>query len=252
MQRAVGQERADLLQRGGDVVGERAARPPCNEHDRPHRAREQFQLRVAQDGVTPHDIEAVVARNREHHGERLVGALLAAPQFCDRLDAARVAHEVVAADPLYGDDPPVAQGGDCRVERRVRLQRLLRTGHRVGNLRPAGRAGDGFSMEAAIGRIEILALAVVAERKGRHAGVVAVVRQRLDQRVARAALGAVDEGITVAAIVGVLQLPAAVVAHEIVGGHEDPCLGIGRARGDQEAGIVPRLDLFHAGNDGTR
>ncbi len=117
VQRAVGQEGADFRQRGRDVVGERAARPLGNEDDRPHRAGEHFRLRIAEYGVTPHAFEAVVAGDREHHGKRLVGALLAAPQLCDGFDAARVAHEVVTTDSFYGDDHAGAQRGNGRVDR---------------------------------------------------------------------------------------------------------------------------------------
>ena len=78
--------------------------------------------------MKPQDIEAVVAGKREHHGERLVGALLASPQFRDSLDAARVAHEMVAADTLYGHDPPVAECCDRRFESGGRVHRPLCSG----------------------------------------------------------------------------------------------------------------------------
>ncbi len=106
-------------------------------------------------------------------------------------------------------------------------------------------------METAVCRIEIFALAVRTQREGRHAGVVAVVGQRLDQRVARAALGAVDERVAVTPVLRVLQLMAAVVAHEVIRGHEDTRVGIGRTGRDQEVGIVSRFDALDAGNDRT-
>ena len=81
-----------------------------------------------------------------------------------------------------------------------------RPGSVNAEVRAADRARDRLGMESAIERILVLAPALGAEREARHAGVRPVVGQRLDQRVARAALRAVDERIAVAAVAGIGEL----------------------------------------------
>ena len=67
-------------------------------------------------------------------------------------------------------------------------------------------------MKAAIGGIAVFALAVRAERKRRQAGLRPVVGQSARHRVARAAMGAGDEGVAPASPGGIEQLGQAVGA----------------------------------------
>ena len=154
-----------------------------------------------------------------HHCERLLLAALARAQACDRALVGRVAGEVVAAEPLDGDDAALAQ--DC--------DRLL---ERDRQPRPAGRAGDRLGVEAAVGRILVLATAVVAQREAGHRRVGTVVGHRGDDREARPAARAVHERVAVAAVGGVEELAEAVVA----GGH------VGRDEGGRAAPLA-RDDL---------
>ena len=64
----------------------------------------------------------------------------------------------------------------------------------------AVRAGIGLGMEAPIRRIPVLRRAGRAEREDRHAGVGAVIRDGADDAEPGSAMGAVGEGVTVAAV----------------------------------------------------
>jgi hypothetical protein len=66
-------------------------------------------------------------------------------------------------------------------------------------------AGVGLGVEAAIAGIVIFLLTVVTKGEPRHGGEGAIIGKGLDNAISRAAVGAVDEGIAVAAIVGVKQ-----------------------------------------------
>jgi len=77
--------------------------------------------------------------------------------------------------------------------------------------RAAFGAGQGLGVEAAIRRGFVFGTAVVAEREIGHRGVGPVVGHGGDDGVARAALGAIDEGIAVTPFMGIVQLFHAVV-----------------------------------------
>ena len=75
------------------------------------------------------------------------------------------------------------------------MARLLRRTVRLG---PHIGAGQGLGVEAAVRRGFVFGAAVVAERKISHRGVGPVVGHGRDDGVARAALGAIDEGVAAA------------------------------------------------------
>ena len=82
---------------------------------------------------------------------------------------------------------------------------------------PQSRAGDRLGVEAAIFGIGVVARAILAHRERRHRGLRAIVGQRARQRVARPAMGAVDEGIGIEAARRVEQLGQARLADRGVG-----------------------------------
>jgi hypothetical protein len=118
----------------------------------------------------------------DHHRERLGVARLAATQLRDHRLVACITHEMEATEPLHGDDLP-------RPDRRDDLR------HRMRQLRPADATGDRLRMEPTIARIPIGLGAGRAHRKAGHRRLRPVVGQTRGDRVARAAMGAVDEGI---------------------------------------------------------
>src|SRR5487761_2214072 len=75
--------------------------------------------------------------------------------------------------------------------------------------RAAFVAGIGLRVKAARGGRIVFALACGALCKLRHARVGAVIRQMCSQRVARAAVDTVDEGMAVAPVVGIEQFSQA-------------------------------------------
>jgi hypothetical protein len=86
-------------------------------------------------------------------------------------------------------------------------------------LRAAARAGIGLSLEAPVERVVVLGLARRAHREAPHGGVGPVVGQRLDDAIARAAVGTVGERVAMAAVGRVGDLREAVRAGGDVGQH---------------------------------
>jgi hypothetical protein len=83
--------------------------------------------------------------------------------------------------------------------------------------RPAGGAGVRLGVEAPGRRIGVFTQAEGALRERRHAGLGTVVGELAGQREARAALGAVDEGVAMAPVGRIEQLAQARVAGRAVG-----------------------------------
>ena len=77
-------------------------------------------------------------------------------------------------------------------------------------LRAAVPAGVGLGVEAAVGGIVVLGLAGGAHLEARHGGLRAVVGNAAGDGVARAAVGAVEKGIAIAAVRGREQFAEAV------------------------------------------
>jgi hypothetical protein len=81
---------------------------------------------------------------------------------------------------------------------------------------PAVRAGHWLGVKAPVARVIVLGLALRAERKACHGRVGPVVRDIADNAEARAAVGAVDEWIAVAAVRRVEKLAPAVGADRYI------------------------------------
>ncbi len=116
---------------------------------------------------------------------------------------------------------------------------------------PALEAGIGLGVEAPVERIGVLGSAALAHGEGRHGGGGAVVGQVVDDGEARPAVRAVDEGIAVAAVVGVEELVHAVGAGGQLGRHQSR-LGHGLVVGEANLKTVEGLqghfldvDLLH-------
>ena len=85
-------------------------------------------------------------------------------------------------------------------------------------LRTASPAGVGLGVEAAVERIVVLGLAGGAHGEARHRGLRPVVGDAAGDGEARAAVGAVEKGITEAAVAGVEKLAEAIRTGGGVGG----------------------------------
>jgi len=157
VERGVGEHHAELGRAGCDRRGNRSAGAPGQQHDR-------TLARAQERGRRRRELDERLGRRR-HQGERLVLAVLAAPEPRHRLLVGRVAGEVVAAEALHGEDRAAPEERHGLVERQRKP-------------RPADRTGDRLGMEPTVGRILVLATAVGAQRKARHRRVGPVVGAR--------------------------------------------------------------------------
>ena len=97
-------------------------------------------------------------------------------------------------------------------------------------MRAADRAAVRLGVIAAVFDVVVFPVAVRAHREGAHRGLGPVIGHVLDDREARAAVRAVDEGIAVAAVGRVAQFPQAVLADADVRRNERVALRLGFAR----------------------
>ena len=204
----------------------------AREDNGPARTCDQFGLHIAQFGVTPHDVEPIATLYRKHHCQRLVRPELALPQGGDGRHTACIAHQVIAADTLDGDDLSLAKECQRGVKRGAFLRAHVLSRVRELDHRSAGRTGDGFSMESSVCRVAVFCVAFRTEREIRHARVRPVVGKFANQRVTWATLGAVDERVSVTAVLRIAQFCVAVIAHEIIGRHKNPGIRFRRTLGN--------------------
>jgi hypothetical protein len=183
------------------------------EHDRPVAPDQQRGLQRPELDKLAHHVQV-----RRHQRERLRLAALAQPQPLDRLLVARQAGQMEPSDPLDRDDPAAAQQGGHLVER-------------VRQPRPAGGAGVGLGVKAAVRGIGVLGRARGAHREGGHRRQRPVVGHPADDREPRSAVGTVDERVAVAPVGRVAQLAQARVAGRDVG--RDRRRGVGRHDRDE-------------------
>ena len=78
------------------------------------------------------------------------------------------------------------------------------------------RAGKRLGMESAVAWIGILGRTLRTEGKVRHRRIGTIIRQPFDQGVARAALGAINEGVAEAPISRITHFGKAFVAGKVV------------------------------------
>src|SRR5579872_97239 len=109
-------------------------------------------------------------------------------------------------------------------------------------------------MEAAVQRVAVLIPAARAHGEAPHGGVGPVVRQRVDDAVARPAVGAVGERIVIAPVFRIEDLTAAIGARGEVREHNRAPLALPVAFGYPEAGVTGRLadGGFHRRDRGVR
>ena len=139
VERRVGEHQPEPGRPRRDGRRERRIRVAAQEHDRPGRQVQQRPLLCGDRGQR-------VGLGGQHR-ERLLFAVLARAQPGDRVLVARVAGEVIAAEPLDGDDAPVAQqpptasssGTTAAARRRDSRSALRGSGGRPG---PRTRAGS--------------------------------------------------------------------------------------------------------------
>src|SRR3974390_885395 len=112
-----------------------------------------------------------------------------------------------SAQPFQSDDFPGANCIGCAQERLLAAAFPAAAGSVPKfQMRSASRAGIRLSMETAIGGILILGLALGTHHELFYRAVSTIVRERLNDGEARAAVGAIREGILVSPILWVEDL----------------------------------------------
>ena len=208
MQRGRRQHDPDPGQTGGDARGERIVRPPLEEDDRPLRRLQQDRFGL------PHDADPPCVVECPHHdGKRLGFAALPRSEQRHRVFVGGIDRELESADATNGEDPAANKH-----QRRCRECFLRPDGarHAVRAGKPelgsAGRAAIGFGVMPTVTGRFVFAQAPVALGKRGHAGPLAVVWHRVDDREARSAVGAGDERILESPVGRVVELTVAGVA----------------------------------------
>ena len=245
MQWGVGQEDTQVGITGCDSRRHGRVLATMEQDDRALGAGEELSLAPAYPGHPAGRLQV-----RDHHRERLLHPVLTVAQLLHGGRPGGIAGQVKSAQALDGHDFPGRQGVlGCRQGgvsgRHGPARRTLEP-----DVRSARRAGDGLGVEAPVGRILVLAPAVGAEREAGHGRLRAVVGQANSDGEPGAAVGAVGEGIAVAAVGRVEQLGQAVIAHGHVRRHERRGPALVLAFDDTKPGVandrdLGRLDVEH-------
>ena len=165
-----------------------------------------------------HALAANGGKVGEHDREGLERPVLEGAQSGDGLLVRGVAAQVEAADALDRGDAAVPDHVPRADDRVGTAQAGLALGEgQREDLGTAVVAADGLGVVAPRGGVGVLARAVLAHRELRHARALAVVGHRVEDRDAGAAGGAVDEGMQVAPVARVKELPLARIADGDVG-----------------------------------
>ncbi len=216
MDRAVRQHEAERALGGGHPFGQPLRAGGVEQHDGGRRTLQGRGLVWIHAAVPSDDVEAA-----GHQREGLAEAPLALTQARDRRRVGGVAGEVETADALHRQDQALAQPPAGELDRipRSGARRVQDPSGRILQPHPraAGGAGVRLGVEAAVGGIAILALAVRTHPESRHAGVGPVVRDGPHDRQARSAVRAVDERVAKSAVARVEEFAPARLAGRRVG-----------------------------------
>ena len=225
----------------GNARGDRILpiRPPLQQHNRRSRRGKPAFLLLRDSAQSAHRL-----KRARHHGERLRLAPFAAAQACDRLIAARVAREMVAADALDRNDS-TRRDNFPRLFQRVAVRRRALRQQPIG--RPAGSACIRLRVETAVCGIVIFVLAGRAHAKGRHRGQRAVIGHTANDRVPRTAVRTICKGIALPPIRFGQNLAPAVRTDGEIGRDKRSCRLPRRARQDTERHLAEssRLRIRH-------
>ena len=219
-----GQHYAQFGQVVGQALRERRIGALSQQHDRARRARE-----LARFSIVDFAKSASLFHRSNHNGKRLARTMLALAQCGKSRLISSVAHQVIPAQALNGNDTAFRNQLCSTMEDPVGFLDVFRPGNAFerkavrgarfnpANFRAALKARVGLCMKAPVGGVGVLFLACWAHSKLRHRCFGAVVRQLAHDGKARTAVSAVDEGIMVATIIRVEQLFHASVARCQIG-----------------------------------
>ncbi len=194
-------------------------------------------------GCIIEDAEAVnVLNTAKHDGKRLFDAALPCAEQLNGGFRAGIAGEMKPAEALYGNDAILLEQANGFAQRFGHVER-----HTIGRaeqqLRPTIPAGVWLRVETAIGGIVILSLAGGAHLESGHGSTRAVVGNIANDGEARAAIGAIDKGITETAVAGIHHFAQAIGAHGDVRRDERFGGRVETAGEDAESGFGLRLSI---------
>src|SRR5450759_1652651 len=106
------------------------------------------------------------------------------------------------------------------------------------DLEAAGGAGHRLCVKSAVEWVFVFLFARRAEWETGHGGVGPIIRDVVDDAKARAAVCAVDEGVTITAVGRIEEFSLAVRADRDVGRNRDKFTGLGLAFVDRELRIT--------------
>src|ERR1700735_1704040 len=152
---------------------------------------------------------------------------------------------MIATHTAQGDDPTGAQCHQCRIQRGLVAANLAATVTPVQG-RPAFGARQWLGMETAVERVTVLGGAAVAQSEAIERRIRPIVGERANQRVARSALRAVNEGVSITPRTWIAQFLQTLIACEQVGRNMYLRLRTGRARQNAESFVRlnwHRLDI---------
>ena len=226
LQGRCGKHDAQLGKLVGQTEGEAHVGALLQQDDRASRASQLLGFRIVHLAKLTSLIKV-----RKHDGECLAVAMLTGAQACQSLLVRGIAHQVVAAQALKRQNAAIAQKINGRSDNLVGgiatsrpldvcQSRAFALAAHPPDLRAAIKAGIRLCVETSIGRVVVLTLTREAHTERAHRGVGAIVRKLPQDGEARAAIGAVDEGITIASVVRVEQLGDAGVASRQIGRDE--------------------------------
>ncbi len=229
MQRRIGQHDADGVVAGRNRVGKIRLRATLKNHDGPARTFKRDSIRLG------HDTKFLYFRQvTRHDGKRLVAATLSVAELPHSRIILRVTGQQKTAQPFHSDESSrvqqianALQGSQRRPLRCTKIagDRQIRFGIMLAafdqrQTGAAGGTGIGLGVKSAISGVFIFGVAKVTHAKLRHGGSRAIVRNILNDRVARPAIGAVGEWVAVAAVGRIAKVTPAIVAGGYVRGDE--------------------------------
>jgi len=214
VQGSVGQHNAERGAARGHCMSETVAGPLVQQHNRPFRRCQRGPFGVIEHAQRLHLLDA-----GRHNGKRFRIPVLTRSQRLDRWTVCRIARKMEAPEPFHRKNLPCLETGNGFANGVLAVH-----GFPLGVGKPdagaADRATRRLGMETSVAGVFVLRAAFVAHGKRRHRRFRAVVRNVLDNGVPGTAVGAVDKGIPVTAVLRIAQLAQAVVARGQVRRHQ--------------------------------
>ena len=206
LQRRIRQKHAQPRNPWRNRLGNPAASSLSSQHNRPRRCRQQRLFRRRQRAHRPRSLHIP-----HHHRQRLAIAVLTLPQTHHGRLIGCIHAQVEAANPLDGHNLSSQQPANgC--SHGILSRNLLPAGPHQPDTRATLPARVRLRMEPPIRGIVVFRLAGRAHGEPRHRGLRPVIRNAPRDCESRAAVGAVQKWIPVAAVLWVKQFPQAIRA----------------------------------------